>query len=149
MKLIKILKDTPFHSGGKEITIDEFRAAYAWVCSQSVTDDELLNYIEQEWDCQNKGKLSNNQIGAWFQVVEKFDTEPLVFVHEDLWYVKDFDGMYSVFVSPTFYKEHTSPVINREACVKKITIPEARELIREAKFKKYVLYCTNDVNKKM
>jgi hypothetical protein len=149
MKLIKILKDTPFHRAGNELTIDEFKVIYAQICSQSATDDELLNYIEQEWDCQNKGKLSTNQIGDWFKVVEKPETEPLVFVYEDLWYVKDFDGMYSVFVSPTFYKEYTSPNPNREACVKKITIPEARELIRKAKFKKYVLYCTNDVNKKM
>lgn len=149
-KLIKILKDTPFHKANTELPIAHFRAIYGYICSNKTTDEELIRYLEKEWQCRNKQSLDfQNQIGDWFQVIEKFELEPLVFVHEDLWYVKDFDGMYAVFVSPMFYKEYLEHNKTASACVKRITIPEARKLISESKYKKQIMYCTNDVNKKM
>ncbi len=154
-KLIKIIKDTPFHKAGTELSIIDFRAAYGWICTPTTTNEELIKYIETGhkniWSTSKPPANREYQlyIGDWFQVIEKFETEPLVFVHEDLWYVKDFDGMYSVFVSPMFFKEYLEHNKTTSACVKKITIPEARELINKSKYKKSILYCTNDVNKKL
>jgi len=149
-KLIKILKDTPFHRAGTELSIIDFRAAYGWICTNSTTNEELIKYLDTEWKLQNKQHHEfQKQIGDWFQVIEKFELEPLVFVHEDLWYVKDFDGMYAVFVSPMFYKEYLEHGKTASACVKRISILEARELISKSKYKKHIMYCTNDVNKKM
>ena len=56
--------------------------------------------------------------------------------------------MYHVFVSPMFYAEQ---IKNGGAAneVKRVSIPEARKLISEAKFRKNVMYCTSNVNKKM
>lgn len=154
-KLIKIIKDTPFHKAGAELSIIDFRAAYGWICTSTTTNEELIKYIETEhknvWSTSKSpiDREYQSYIGNWFQVIEKFETEPLVFVHEDLWYVKDFDGMYSVFVSPMFYKEYLEHGKTTSARVKSITIPEARELINKSKYKKSILYCTNDVNKKL
>jgi len=154
-KLIKILKDTPFHKAGTELSIIDFRAAYGWICTSTTTNEELIKYIETEhkniWSTSKPPANREYQlyIRDWFQVIEKFELEPLVFVYEDLWYVKDFDGMYVVFVSPMFYKEYLEHGKTASACVKRITIPEARELISKSKYKKHIMYCTNDINKKM
>lgn len=147
-KLIKILKDTPFHKAGVELSVVDFRAAYGWICTSTTSNDQLIKYLESEW-LLNQPKEYQKHIGEWFQVIEKFELEPLVFIHEDLWYVKEFDGMYASFISPIFYRDYIDYNRNESHCVKKIFIPEARELISKAKFKKQVLYCTNDVNKKM
>jgi hypothetical protein len=154
-KLIKILKDTPFHKADTELSIIDFRAAYGWICTNTTTNEQLIKYIESEhktiWNTSKPpaGKEYQLLIGEWFQVIEKFEEEPLVFVHEDLWYVKDFDGMYAVFINPMMYKEYIDYKRTQSACIKKIHIQEARKLIAEAKFKKQILYCTNDVNKKL
>ena len=145
-KVIKILKDTPFHSAGTELNIQDFRAAYGWICTNSTTNDQLIKYLEVEWKF-NQVKPYQKDIGDWFQVVEKFEEEPLCFVHEDLWYVKDFDGMYTAFVSPMFKEKWVDVKKHESACVKRITIPEARRLIQESKYKNTVLVCTNYVNK--
>jgi len=147
-KVIKILKDTPFHKAGIELSIIDFRMAYGWICTASTTNDELIKYIETEWKL-NQLNPYQKEIGDWFQVVNKLDLEPLVFVHEDLWYVKEFDGMYHAFVSPIFYKYFVEGKKHHSYSVKTITIPEARRLISEAKYTKEILYCTNDVNKKL
>jgi len=154
-KLIKILKDTPFHRAGEELNIIDFRAAYGWVCTPSTTNEDFIKYIETGhktiWATSKPPTNREYQlhIGEWFKVIEKFEEEPLCFVHEDLWYVKELGGMYAVFVSPMFHKEYIDRNRNQSACVKKIHIQEARKLISESKFKKTILYCTNDVNKKM
>jgi len=147
-KLIKILKDTPFHKSGTELSIPDFRAAYGWICTNTTTNEELVKYIESEWKF-NQTKPYQKAIGEWFQVIEKFEEEPLCFVHEDLWYVKDFDGMYTAFVSPIFKENWMDCKKHDSFCAKKITISEARRLIRESKYKNTVLVCTNYVNKQM
>lgn len=147
---IKILKDTPFHRERTVLSLVDFRAAYSWICTASTTTEQLIKYLQTDWRLVENQKIPyQKNIGEWFQVIEVFEEEPLVFVHEDLWYVKGFDGMYAVFVSPMFYKEYIDHNRTQSACVKKIHIQEARTLIKEAKFKKNILYCTNDVNKKL
>jgi len=43
-KEIKILKDTPFHKAGTQLSIIDFRAAYGWICTNSTTNEELIKY---------------------------------------------------------------------------------------------------------
>lgn len=154
-KLIKIIKDTPFHKAGTELSIIDFRAAYGWICTPTTTNEELIKYIETAHkNVWSTSKLLANReyqlyIGDWFQVIEKFETEPLVFVHEDLWYVKELDGMYHAFISPMFYANYLDNKKHESCEVKRITISEARKLIEQAKFKSNILYCTNNVNKKL
>ena len=147
-KLIKILKDTPFHKAGVELSIIDFRSAYGWVCTSATTNEQLIKYLETEW-MLNQPLPYQKEISDWFQVIEKFEEEPLCFVHEDLWYVKDFDGMYTAFVSPMFKEKWIDVKKHDSACVKRITISEARRLIQESKYKNTVLVCTNYVNKQM
>lgn len=155
MKKIKILKDTPFHKEGSLLSIIDFRAAYGWICTSTTTDEELIKYIKTEWKtiwATSKPPANREyqlHIGEWFEIVEIFEEEPLVFVHEDLWYVKELDGMYHAFVSPMFYANYLDNKKHESCEVKRIHISEARKLIAESKYKKEILYCTNSVNKKM
>ena len=139
-KVIKILKDTPFHKAGVELSIIDFRMAYGWICTTSTTNDELIKYIETEWKL-NQPRPHQKEIGDWFQVINKLDLEPLQCIIEDVYYTKGFDGMYHLWTSPSAFK--------LEQSIGMITIPEMRKLISEAKYTKEILYCTNDVNKKL
>ena len=145
---IKILKDTPFSVAGEVIGIKEFRLKYDYICTKDVSDLDLVHYIKDYESYPALKQTIKYCISDWFQIVEIVDLEPLVFIHEDLWYVKEMDGMYHVFVSPMFYAEQ---IKNGGAAneVKRVSIPEARKLISEAKFRKNVMYCTSNVNKKM
>lgn len=147
---IKILKDTPFHRERTILSLVDFRAAYGWICTPSTTTEQLIKYLQTEWKLvENQHRSYQKFIGEWFEVIEVFEEEPLVFVHEDLWYVKEFDGMYHAFPSPVFYKDYIKGNRSSLTAFKIVSIQEARSLIREAKFKKNILYCTNDVNKKL
>ena len=145
---IKILKDTPFNLVGDILGIKEFRLKYNYICTNDVSDKDLIHYIKDFASYQDLKQTPKFNISEWFQVVESIDLEPLAFVHEDLWYIKEMDGMYHVFVSPMFYGDQikNGGSINE---VKRISIPEARKLIFETKYRKQIMYCTNNVNKKL
>ena len=85
-------------------------------------------------------------VTEWFEVIELEELEPLQFIYEDLLYTKGFDGMYHGWTSAEAFALSFSTDCKP---VKKIHIGEARKLIEEAKFKKHILYCTNNVNKKL
>jgi hypothetical protein len=142
MKKIKILKDTPFHKKGDEIKVKEFRRFYTAVCSNNTDDDELLafltrersNYILKKEDCT---------LGEWFQVNSEPEVfPPLAFIHEDMYYTKELDGMYHGWTSPSEKALGTN-------CKRTMSIGTAEHMIRSAQYKQEILYCTNNVNKKL
>lgn len=145
---IKILKDTPWNLAGDIMGIKEFRLKYDYICTKDTSDLDLIHYIKDYKSYPALNQTTKYRISDWFQVVESIDLEPLAFVYEDLWYIKEMDGMYHVYVSPMFYAEHikTGNSFNE---VRKIHISEARKLIQDAKYRKEILYCTNNVNKKL
>lgn len=145
---IKILKDTPFNLAGDILGIKEFRLKYNYICTNDVSDKDLIHYIKDYASYPGLKQTPKFNISEWFQVVESIDLEPLAFVHEDLWYIKEMDGMYHVFVSPMFYGDQVKNGGSANE-VKRISIPEARKLIFEAKYRKQIMYCTNNVNKKL
>ena len=143
---IKILKDTPFNLAEDILGIKEFRLKYNYICTNDVSDKDLIHYIK---DYKSYPQLKQTQkycISEWFQVVESIDLEPLTFIHEDLFYTKGFDGMYHGWTSAEAFSLSFS---TDHKPVKKISIPEARKLISEAKYRKEIMYCTNNVNKKL
>jgi len=144
---IEILKDTPFHKKGEQLKLIDFKMAYGWICTTTTTNEELVRYLKTEWKF-NQIREYQKQIGEWFKVVEIINLEPLSFIYEDIYYFKDFDGMYSGYSSPTHKKEYES-VLKSSPPIIRISIPEVRSLIENTKFKQQVLYCTNDVNKKL
>jgi len=152
---IEILKDTPFDKKGAILKLIDFRAKYGWICTSSTTNEELVRYLKIEhkslWSTSKppEGREYQLYIGDWFKVIELENLEPLCFVHEDLWYVKELDGMYHAFISPMFYANYLDNKKHESCEVKRITISEARKLIEQAKFKSNILYCTNNVNKKL
>ena len=145
---IKILKDTPFNLAGDILGIKEFRLKYDYICTKDVSDLDLIHYIKDYKSYPSLKQTTKYCISEWFQVIETIDLEPLVFIHEDLWYIKEMDGMYHVFTSPIFYAEYLKTG-NKNNEVKRIHIPEARKLIAGAMYRKNILYCTNNINKKL
>ncbi len=142
MYKIKILKDTPFDKANTELTIQIFRLKYNYLCTNNTTAIQLINYLRQEYAicAQN----------AYFQVIE-IDELPLCFVYEDLWYVKEIDGMYHSYITPSI-KEHCDMNFNmgdRGLSIKTISEYEARQIISNSKYKNNVLVCTNFVNRQM
>lgn len=77
----------------------------------------------------------------FWEKYEEFNLEPLECIIDDIYYTKGFNGMYYMWISPTHLKDGES--------IGQIHIPEMRRRIEQAKFKKTILYCTNDVNKKL
>jgi hypothetical protein len=134
MYKIKILKDTPFDKANAELTIQNFRLKYNYLCTNNTTDIQLINYLRQEYAIYAQN--------AYFQVIEIVELHlPLCFVYEDLWYVKEMDGMYHVYTTPITKEINTF--------VKIISQPEARQIISNSKYKNNVLVCTNFVNRQM
>ena len=43
---IKILKDTPFNLAGDILGIKEFRLKYNYICTNDVSDKDLIHYIK-------------------------------------------------------------------------------------------------------
>ena len=74
-------------------------------------------------------------------MINKLNLEPLQCIVEDVYYTKELDGLYHMWTSPSAYKLNQS--------IGMITIPQMRKLISESKHIKEILYCTNDVNKKL
>lgn len=149
---IEVLKDTPFDKKGTILKLLDFRAKYGWICTTSTTNEELIKYLKTEhktlWSTSKppEGKGYQLYIGEWFKVIELEDLEPLQFIYEGAYYTKGFDGMYHCWRSP----EHFSlSFCGNEQPIAKITISEVKKMIEQARFKQHILYCTNNVNKKL
>lgn len=149
---IEILKDTPFDKKGTILKLLDFRVKYGWICTTSTTNEELIKYLKTEhktlWSTSKppEGKEYQLYIGEWFKVIELEDLEPLQFIYEGAYYTKGFDGMYHCWRSP----EHFSlSFCGNEQPIAKITISGVRTMIEQARFKQHILYCTNNVNKKL
>lgn len=146
MRKIKILKDTPFNKEGDIIDIKEFRSKYDYICSKGTTDEELLNYILREHS-HYVLHPHDKEMGQWFTITTELDKVtidniPLAFIHEDLYYTKEFgSGIYHVWSSPS-QKALQSPF-------RIISINKALELLNSAKFKQEILYCTDYRNKQL
>lgn len=70
------------------------------------------------------------------------DHPPLEIIYEGILYRKEFDGNYHKFnVGAELYARKNS--------IGMISIREVREILQSVKFSKPILYCTNDVNKKI
>jgi hypothetical protein len=126
---IKVLKDTPFDSAGTELTLDDFRLKYSYICTNDVTNDGLINYIGS-WN-------KDTGIGAFFALVDY----PLDFIYEGYVYKKELDGFYhKFFPGVPFIKENS---------LGKITVSEAEAIFRMAKFRKQCTYLSDKVDKKL
>lgn len=67
MQKIKISRDTPFNLAGEEVSILEFRQKYGYICSQYLSDEKLINYLENDrsyWFEVIRPK-NNFRIGDW------------------------------------------------------------------------------------
>jgi hypothetical protein len=138
MEKIRIIKDTPFDKVGTELTIHDFRSKYSYICTKNTTDEELICYLKHEY---------YNIFSLWFEVIETSEL-PLCFVHEDIWYVKEMDGMYSGYISPSG-KEHMYRELDTSVVVRRITMRDAQDLISTSKYKNMVPVYTNFVNRQM
>lgn len=126
---IKVLKDTPFDKAGDELTISDFRLKYDYVCSKSVTNDELIKYLNTS--------PYPPRISEFFVVIEY----PLDFIYEGFVYRKELDGFYHKFpASVPFIPENSLDIL---------TCTEAHQIIKNAKFRKKCLYLSNNANKKL
>ena len=144
---VKILKDTPFNLAGDMLKLADFRQIYNYICTNSTSNEELVKYIK-DWKSYPALKQTTKYcINEWFEIVELEDLEPLQFIYEGAYYTKGFDGMYHCWRSPEHFS--LSFTNSNEVPLNKIHISEARKLIETAKFKKQILYCTNNVNKQL
>lgn len=140
-KLIKVLRETPFHKVSQILSIKDFKLAYGgWITTSNTTDSELIDYIETEWKLNQKSSFKSG-IGCWFQVIDSFNDEPLQCIVEDVYYTKEVNGMYHMWTSPSAYELKQS--------IGMITIAEMKNRIAKSSFKITILYCTNAVNKQL
>lgn len=144
---IKILKDTPFNLAGDMLKLADFRQIYNYICTNSTSNEELVKYIKDWKSYPTLKQTTKYCINEWFEIVELEDLEPLQFIYEGAYYTKGFDGMYHCWRSPEHFS--LSFTNSNEVPLNKIHISEARKLIETAKFKKQILYCTNNVNKQL
>lgn len=148
---IKILKTTPFDVEGTILSIRDFRAKYGWICTTSTTNEELVKYIK-EWKNYRKLKYYQEHVGEWFEIIEEIEL-PLCFIYEDIFYSKEFDGVYYEWTSPSHYElwKSSTREENREdhKWIKSFSISDVRNLIKNAKFTQEILHIGNNMNKKM
>jgi len=152
---IKILKDTPFNLAGEILKLYEFRLIYRYICESSVSDKELVDYISIYKSFPALKQTSKYCINEWFEVITLENLEPLNFIYEGVYFVKDFDGLYRGYSSPDQYELREKHKIsgrvltNDVSPVRTLSISEVRKLIEESKYKQHILYCTNSINKKL
>lgn len=127
---VKVLRETPFHKGGDIVSFKEFRRVYNHICVNSVTDEELYDYLVRDGSFRD-----------WFVAEMEMSDAPMSFIHNGLVYSKELSGMYHVFPvgierkpDNALYLIHTSA---------------ARELFRTAKYKQLIWVCTNAINAKL
>lgn len=65
---IKILRDTPFDKAGSKMTLSDFRVKYSYISTDSVTDEELVKYLQIERAAVLCNNTSGNHTGKWFEV---------------------------------------------------------------------------------
>lgn len=66
---IKILNDSPFDFAGDELTISDFRLKYGYICSNDVTDEELIQYL-REYQNNPVTRTRQQSVAGWFEVIE-------------------------------------------------------------------------------
>lgn len=66
---VKILNDTPFDFAGDELTISDFRLKYGYICSNDVTDEELIQYL-REYQNNPVTRTCQQSVAGWFEVIE-------------------------------------------------------------------------------
>jgi len=145
---IKILKDTPWDKAGDKLSLSDFRLKYGYLCLKDTTDGEIIQYLKEWSTVPVKIKHHQNNPAEWFEVVEepeKLTEPPLQFIHEDLYYTKELDGLYHIWPNPSAYALGPSG----HKSMGSISTQDALRLINSSKFRKLMLYCTNHVNKKM
>ena len=88
MKKIKILKETPFHKEGTELSLSDFIMYYPVMVKQSNYDEKILtDYLKNERElCINypAEKASHPLIGKFFEVIEY----PQWAINEWVWHEK-------------------------------------------------------------
>ena len=134
---IEILQDTPFDKKGTILSIKDFRLKYSYICTETVSESELFDYI-------NLFTLyPNNTIDLWFKTIQIGNpiSKVLESIIDGILYVKDFDGHYSGYI--------VGNEIKPENCISKISMSEFEKLVINSKFSKPIWYCTNNVNKKL
>jgi hypothetical protein len=67
---------------------------------------------------------------------------PLFFIHEGIYYTKEFDGFYYSWKSLTDY-------FNKKNFLNKLQIREVRILLEESRFKQTICYYTNSADKRL
>ena len=145
---IKILKDTPFNLAGDTLKIAEFRQIYTYICTSSVSNEELVQYI-RDWKSYPALKQTTKYaINEWFEAVELEDLEPISLIYEGVYYTKEVDGFYYSWANPQkrnlYMKgDKTQSPISKEY------ISTIRNMIESAKYKQYIPYYTNSVNNKL
>ncbi len=141
---IKILKDTPFNLAGDILSVKDFRLIYNYICTSSVKDEELIDYIKTYKSYPQLKQTTKYCISEWFEVVqiEEFEEDPLSFIFNGILWYKEFDGVYHGYIVGNELKPENS-------IDKVLQIADARRIIKESKFKKHIIYCTNNVNKKL
>ena len=136
---IKILKDTPFNLAEEILGIREFRLKYDYICTKDISNESLIHYIKDYASYPQLKQTSKYNISEWFQIVETIDLEPLEFIHEGLLYVKQMDGYWHKFLLGSEIKPENS--LGKEHVV--------QNMIKDSKYRKNIIYCTNNVNKKL
>ena len=70
---IKVLKDTPFHKKGIELSVTDFRQVYSYICSSSVSNEHLICYLK---DYKSHPQFLTPQgvcVSEWFEVVQVYE----------------------------------------------------------------------------
>ena len=135
---IKIKKETPFDKAGTVMSIKDFRLKYSYICVSKATDKELFDYINLF-----TLKPVENSIGDWFEAVHPYNpvttlTEAVI---DGILYMKQLDGFYHKFIMGND--------INPENSIGCISINDFENKVKNSKYSKPILYCTNAVSKKL
>lgn len=88
---IRILKDTPFDVAGTEITLEQFKGRYRWVFTSSITNEEMIQYLIEEYNCYLKYPIPNS-VGSWFKVID----EPKFKIDDWVWHEKMQQAFYVI-----------------------------------------------------
>lgn len=135
MLTITVLQYTPVHKKGTKLSAKEFRESYPTIINKDNSDSFLITWLVTHYS-------------EWFLVSEEFtdqnpeENTPLACILDELYYIKDFSGMYTAWTSPSARASGAKPVLH-------CTIAEVREKIKRKAYNQYVLYCTENVNKKL
>ena len=145
---VKILKTTPFDVAGTELTLSEFRLKYGYICSNGVTDTQLIEYLKSYRSHPVLKQQADDCVTDWFLLLEIENLEPLHFIYEGMYYTKEFDGFYHVWGSPQQYNLFKQGDKNQRS-VATLNIATVREMLTAAKYKQIIPYYTNSVHNKL